>query len=151
MYLLSSGQTYPDIMIVLSILVLAVIILYPVECFENAENEDKSLMFLLVFGLCFVVAILAEGFLVYFLILSKSSFIKQFLSAKFLIPIGRLSYGIYLLNPLVNWFNIQQNWDTPRLTLQYLVSDYSFNTIDLIFEPYLHHLFLECSFCIILL
>lgn len=111
-----------DSFILLIIAGISFLILYPIKFFDTEMNEEKSMTFLLWFILFFALTMVLEALLFYFFVVSRNHFLKRILSTKFLVPIGRLTYGIYLINPLVNWFSTLQNWDSQTLTIMMVVS-----------------------------
>ena len=87
----------------------------------NQQQQQQSYLVLCFIIVLFVMTILCESLFVYLLIVCKVNTLKQFLSSSLLVPIGRLSLAIYLLNPLVNWHNLHQSRQASELTFRTLV------------------------------
>lgn len=117
-----------DTLIMVIITGISVSLLYPIKFFDTEMNVEKSITFLAWFTLFFATTMALEALLFYCFVVSRNHFLKRILSTKFLVPIGRLTYGIYLLNPLVNWFSTLQNWDAQTLTIMMVVSSFSIFT-----------------------
>jgi len=72
------------------------------------SSESANLKFTLSMILLLLFFSTSTIIWIYSLNIANTSSFKQFLSAQFFVPFSRLSYGIYLLNLLVIWFNAHQ-------------------------------------------
>lgn len=82
------------------------------------ENEQSHFFYngstFLIFS---VIVFLNTGWFFSNITASASSLVRAGLSLNIWVPFSRLSYGIYLLNPLLIWYNVHLNRDTPTLSI----------------------------------
>ncbi|KAH9398011.1 hypothetical protein TYRP_019385 [Tyrophagus putrescentiae] len=110
---------YATPLVVLSSAVFILGTVLPIDV-QLSEQQRQSALFMAAFLLFFTVIVLSESLFFYFLLAVRSSAFKQLLSSRFLAPLGRLSFSIYLLNPLVNWMTLHQIRQTVPLTFEHL-------------------------------
>lgn len=111
----------------LPLLCMQLFFLFPVpDTLGTESGQNTSIPFVLLYVAIFVINILAGSVLFYRLLtLAEDSCVKRFLSASFFLPLSRLSLSIYLLNPLLIWFNVAQSRTAQQLTIFYIVSAFS--------------------------
>lgn len=101
------------------------------------SQDDSSSKVAYAFSIICLSVVFSLATLVWItsLVHAKESAVCRFLSSRFFLPFSRLSFGIYLLNMLVIWFNAHQVRTLPTLHLLSIVRN-SLCLFYLIFNPY---------------
>lgn len=131
----ASFSSYPDLKLICTLLLLVGCVFVPLPgATEKSASTDpfggSSTVYDLSCLLVKVVNSLAYSMFIYQGILSDrtTSWLKRAFSAPFFHPLSRLSFGMYLVHPLLIWFNLSQNTQTPHLSfftqLQFAFSIY---------------------------
>lgn len=90
---------------------------------KTEENEQTSFLYSSsTFVILCLIVLINSLWLFSNIIASASSIVRWALSLNLWLPFSRLSYGIYLLNPLLIWYNVHLNRDTPVLSIANSVS-----------------------------
>ena len=106
----------------LAILMICCTLVPVTKSLRTEENEQKNIFYIMVMAVVMTIFLVASTLWFLNTILTPTSVIKQILQYKYLVPISRLSYTLYLLNAIPIWFTAHQNRQPPTLTLSYLVT-----------------------------
>src|SRR5699024_4473864 len=93
----------------LAILMICCTLVPVTKSFRTEENEQKNIFYIMVMAVVMTIFLVASTLWFLNTILTPTSVIKQILQYKYLVPISRLSYTLYLLNAIPIWFTAHQN------------------------------------------